>query len=152
MLHSQNFYQNQRGSSQVDLHRASPHVPWGMQRICGPFFRIYLTLWFAIVLAEIRTRRLLREKADCKQSRTKGVLIGPYIRRASLILSPQSPSLFLFLQIPYHFWSLLRRLKEKDNGNKTTRLKSALAIFFCLGKGKMRWISSCFVLRNSLIF
>ena len=24
-------------SSQVDLHWASPHLPWGMQRICGPF-------------------------------------------------------------------------------------------------------------------
>ena len=28
-----------------------------------------LTSWFAIALAEIRTRRILREKADCKQSR-----------------------------------------------------------------------------------
>ena len=26
-------------SSQVDLHWASPHLPWGMQRICGPFFQ-----------------------------------------------------------------------------------------------------------------
>ena len=39
-LYSQNFYQNQRVPSQVDLHWASPHLPWGMQRICGPFFRI----------------------------------------------------------------------------------------------------------------
>ena len=32
-------------SSQVNLHWASPHFPWGMQRICGPFFfRIYLCL------------------------------------------------------------------------------------------------------------
>ena len=32
-------------SSQVDLHWASPHLPWGMQRICGAFFfRIYLCL------------------------------------------------------------------------------------------------------------
>ena len=32
-------------SSQVDLHWASPHLPWGMQRICGPFFfRIYFCL------------------------------------------------------------------------------------------------------------
>ena len=26
-------------SSQVDLHWASPHLPWGMQRICRPFFK-----------------------------------------------------------------------------------------------------------------
>ena len=26
------------------------------------------TSWFSIGLAEIRTRRILREKADCKQS------------------------------------------------------------------------------------
>ena len=31
-------------SSQVDLHWASPQLPWGMLRICGPFFRIYLCL------------------------------------------------------------------------------------------------------------
>ena len=46
-----------------------------------------------------------------------------FLYQASLTLSSQSPSLFLFLEI-------LRRLKEEDNGNKTTRLKSALAIFF----------------------
>ena len=28
-----------------------------------------ITSWFAIALAEIRTRRILREKADCKKSR-----------------------------------------------------------------------------------
>ena len=27
-----------------------------------------ITSWFAIALAEIRTRRILREKTDCKQS------------------------------------------------------------------------------------
>ena len=26
-----------------------------------------MTSWFAIALAEIRTRRILKEKADCKQ-------------------------------------------------------------------------------------
>ena len=30
-------------SSQVDLHWASPHLPWGVQSICGPFFRICLS-------------------------------------------------------------------------------------------------------------
>ena len=30
-----------------------------------------VTSWFAIALAEIRTRRILREKADCKQSSSK---------------------------------------------------------------------------------
>ena len=53
-----------------------------------------------------------------------------FLYQASLTLSSQSPSLSLFLEILYHFRRLLRRLKEEDNGNKTTRLKSALAIFF----------------------
>ena len=30
---------------------------------------VIITSWFAIALDEIRTRRILREKADCKQSR-----------------------------------------------------------------------------------
>ena len=29
---------------------------------------VIITSWFAIVLDETRTRRILREKADCKQS------------------------------------------------------------------------------------
>ena len=57
-----------------------------------------------------------------------------FLYQASLTLSSQSPSLFLFLEIPYHFLRLLRRLKEKDNGNKTTRLKSALEIFLIWGR------------------
>ena len=37
--------------------------------------------------------------------------------------------------IPFnHFRRLLRKLKEKDNGNKTTRLKGALD-FFWFGEG-----------------
>ena len=31
-------------SSQVDFHWGSSHLSWGMKRICGPFFRIYLCL------------------------------------------------------------------------------------------------------------
>ena len=31
--------------------------------------RHYITSWLSIGLAEIRTRRILREKAECKQSR-----------------------------------------------------------------------------------
>ena len=31
--------------------------------------RYYIMLWLSIGLAEIRTRRILREKAECKQSR-----------------------------------------------------------------------------------
>ena len=31
--------------------------------------RYYITSWLSIGLAEIRTRRILREKAECKQSR-----------------------------------------------------------------------------------
>ena len=57
-----------------------------------------------------------------------------FLYQASLTLSSQSPSLFLFLEIRYHFRRLLRRLKEKDNGNKTTRLKSALEIFLIWGR------------------
>ena len=57
-----------------------------------------------------------------------------FLYQASLTLSSQSPSLFLFLEIPYHFRRLLRGLKEKDNGNKTTRLKSALGIFLIWGR------------------
>ena len=30
---------------------------------------VIITSWFAIALDEIKTRRILREKADCKQSR-----------------------------------------------------------------------------------
>ena len=33
------------------------------------FYRIVKRDWFAIAPDEIRTRRILREKADCKQSR-----------------------------------------------------------------------------------
>ena len=40
-----------------------------------------------------------------------------FLYQASLTLSPQSPSLFLLLEIPYRFRRLLCRLKEKDNGN-----------------------------------
>ena len=57
-----------------------------------------------------------------------------FLYQASLTLSSQSPSLFLFLEIPYHFRRLLRRLKEKENGNKTTRLKSALEFFLIWGR------------------
>ena len=32
------------------------------------FTTVIITSWFAIALDEIRTRRILREKADCKQS------------------------------------------------------------------------------------
>ena len=41
-----------------------------------------ITSWFAIALAAIRTRRILREKADCKQSNS--------IRDASSALSPNT--------------------------------------------------------------
>ena len=32
---------------------------------------VIITSWFAIALDEVRTRRILREKADCKQSRER---------------------------------------------------------------------------------
>ena len=36
-----------------------------------------VTLWFAIALAEIGTKGILREKADCKQSRTARQMYRP---------------------------------------------------------------------------
>ena len=44
-------------SSQVNLHWASPHLPWGMQRICGPFvlntiimpFNRLFVLWHLLI-------------------------------------------------------------------------------------------------------
>ena len=46
------------------------------KRVSSPSFLVWsqsliviITSWFAIALDEIRTRRILREKADCKQSR-----------------------------------------------------------------------------------
>ena len=46
------------------------------KRVSSPSFLVWsqylvviITSWFAIALDEIRTRRILREKADCKQSK-----------------------------------------------------------------------------------
>ena len=36
-------------SSQVDLHWASPHLPWGMQRICRPFFLEFIYVFRQIL-------------------------------------------------------------------------------------------------------
>ena len=33
-------------SAQVDLHRASPHLPWGRQRICWPFILEFIPACF----------------------------------------------------------------------------------------------------------
>ena len=48
------------------------------KRVSSPSFLVWsqsliviITSWFAIALDEIRTRRILREKADCKQSNLK---------------------------------------------------------------------------------
>ena len=38
---------------------------------------IITTSWFASALDEIRTRRILREKADCKQSSGQGLALAP---------------------------------------------------------------------------
>ena len=48
---------NTRGSAREELGAAG--IDW-----C-----INITSWFAVALAEIRTRRILREKVDCKQSK-----------------------------------------------------------------------------------
>ena len=55
------------------------------KRVRSPFFRLvpipycYITSWFAIALTEIRTRRILREKASCKQSNTEFKHLTPEI-------------------------------------------------------------------------
>ena len=36
-------------SLQVDLHWASPHLPWGMQRVCGPFFLEFIYVFRGIL-------------------------------------------------------------------------------------------------------
>ena len=36
-------------SSQVDLNWASPHLPWGMQRICGPFILEFIYVFRGIL-------------------------------------------------------------------------------------------------------
>ena len=53
------------------------------KRVSSPCFLVWsqsliviITLWFAIALDEIRTRRILREKVDCKQSRTICVAVA----------------------------------------------------------------------------
>ena len=54
-------------SSQVELHWASPHLPWGMQRICGPFIlefigEILSTNMFFCCLIYIETAQNSREE------------------------------------------------------------------------------------------
>ena len=49
------------------LHEKPKHASLDKRLVLIPYCNI--TSWFAIALAEIRTRRILREKADCKQSR-----------------------------------------------------------------------------------
>ena len=41
----------------------------GVSLVWSQSLIVIITSWFAIALDEIRTRRILREKADCKQSR-----------------------------------------------------------------------------------
>ena len=40
-------------SSLIDLHWASPHLPWGMQRICGPFFLEFIYVFREILSASM---------------------------------------------------------------------------------------------------
>ena len=40
----------------------------GVSLVWSQSLIVIITSWFAIALDEIRTRRILREKADCKQS------------------------------------------------------------------------------------
>ena len=40
---------------------------------------VIITSWFSILLDQIRTRRILREKADCKQSKKVPVLLATQV-------------------------------------------------------------------------
>ena len=69
------------------------------KRVSSPSFLVscqslivITTSWFAIALDEIRTRRILREKADCKQSRFAYVIAQTYAELSS-------PSFGVFLQL-----------------------------------------------------
>ena len=49
-----------------------------------------ITSWFAIALDEIRTRRFLREKADCKQSIVDPSIVGGERRLRDSVLKDTS--------------------------------------------------------------
>ena len=54
----------------LKLHAKPKHARGeaGSRSKRGRVVSAIITSWFAIALDEIRTRRILREKADCKQS------------------------------------------------------------------------------------
>ena len=111
-----------------------------------------ITLWFAIALAEIRTRRLFREKADCKQSRTKK---GSYWTLYQACVPYPLSTVPLPFPLPPNPLPLLKpatQTKRERQRQQNNTVKKRVGNFFGLEKGKMRWISSCYVLRNSLIF
>ena len=101
-------------SSQVDLHWASPHLPWGMQRICGAFFlefiyvfrEILSTSMFLCCSIYIETAQNSRE--ECNES------ADLLFWRLSLCLSRDSLScdthsldlcmLFKFIRNFLYFW------------------------------------------------
>ena len=60
--------------------------------------------WFAIALAEIRTRRILREKEDCEQSRKKVTLYYSFI-----LLKIFQTNKILKSNIPYPPWLLVKQ-------------------------------------------
>ena len=48
------------------------------------------TSWFAIALDDIRTRRILREKADCKQSiPCRALVTMPHMERSKIVFFPR---------------------------------------------------------------
>ena len=75
-------------SSQVDLHWASPHLLWGMKRICGPFFKNYLfferfcqrACFFAVQFTLRQPKTPVGVQRIC----------GPFFFRLSLCLSRDS--------------------------------------------------------------
>ena len=63
-----------------------------------PISYCYITSWFAIALAEIRTRRIKREKADCKQSILDSFLDWISLSVTLVISGPES-SLSVNMQV-----------------------------------------------------
>ena len=61
-----------------------------------------MTSWFAIALDEIRTRRISREKADCKQS-SSSVFLCSETKRKRLLRRLTNTILSYFIYLFFHF-------------------------------------------------
>ena len=64
--------------------------------VCSQSLIVIITSWFAIGLDEVRTRRILREKADCKQSR--GYL---YSNRRKIVTNTHPRERAIMMEVNY---------------------------------------------------